>query len=93
VVDGPKAVPDVGVQHPVGAPVGLDPDGLKGWWAERLGRNPKLDGRKSASKIGSTTSFAAVIATRSPTVGMPSGRVLPGCPGLGMRTRRNGAGR
>jgi hypothetical protein len=79
VVDGPKAVPDVGVQHPVGAPVGLDPDGLKGWWAERLGRNPKLDGRKSASKIGSTTSFAAVIATRSRTVGT----VASNCPPCG----------
>ena len=31
---------------------------------------------KSASKIGSSTSFAAICATRSRTVGIPSGRFL-----------------
>ena len=36
---------------------------------------------------------AAAIATRSRTVGMPSGRVLPGLPGFGMWTRRSGLGR
>ena len=40
MVDGPKAVPDVGVQHPVGAPVGLDPDGLKGLVGRALGSKP-----------------------------------------------------
>src|SRR5712691_6959801 len=38
-------------------------------WAERFGRKPKLTGRKSASKIGSSTIFAAAITTRSRTVG------------------------
>ena len=62
-------------------------------WAERFGRNPKLTGEKSASKIGSSTSFAAAITTRSATVGTPSGRYSPRRPGLGMRTRRSGWGR
>jgi hypothetical protein len=62
-------------------------------WAKRFGRKPKLQGRKSASKIASSTNFAAAIATRSRRQGMPSGRVLPGWPALGMRTRRSGAGR
>jgi hypothetical protein len=61
--------------------------------ADRFGRNPKLAWLKSASKIGSNTNFAAAITTRSPTVGIPSGLVCPGRPGLGICTRRNGAGR
>jgi hypothetical protein len=40
VVDGPEAVPNVGVQHPVGGPVGLDPDGLKGLMGRALGPKP-----------------------------------------------------
>jgi len=40
VIDGPKAVPDVGVQHPVAAVVGLDPDGLKGLVGRALGSKP-----------------------------------------------------
>jgi hypothetical protein len=65
----------------------------RAWWAERFGRNPKLTGEKSASKIGSRTILAAVMTTRSATVGMPSGRVAPGLFGLGMWTRRSGRGR
>ncbi len=45
-------------------------------------------GRKSASNSGSITSFTAICTTRSLTVGMPNGRRRPGCPGLGIRTRR-----
>jgi hypothetical protein len=63
------------------------------WWAERFGRNPKLWGEKSASKIGSRTILAAVMTTWSATLGMPSGRVSPGLPGFGMWTRRSGWGR
>jgi len=37
-----------------------------------------------ARDLGSRTIFAAVITTRSATVGIPSGRVSPGLPGLGM---------
>ena len=52
---------------------------------------PEEQSRKSASKIGSSTSSAAVCTTRSRTVGMPSGRSRPS--GLGMYTRRTGCGR
>jgi hypothetical protein len=65
----------------------------RAWWAERFGRKPKLWDEKDASKMGSRTIFAAAITTRSATVGMPSGRVSPGLPGLGMWTRRSGLGR
>ena len=65
----------------------------RAWWADFFGRNPKEQGRKSASKIGSRTILAAVIATRSRKHGIESGLVLPGCPGLGMFTRRRGLGR
>jgi hypothetical protein len=37
--------------------------------AERLGRNPKLHGRKPASKTGSSTIFSAACTTRSRTAG------------------------
>ena len=62
---------------------------------ERRGRAPlrpiaEGDGQKSASKIGSSTSFAACCATRSRTVGMPSGRTPPS--GFGMPRRRTGEG-
>jgi len=59
--------------------------------ADRFGRNPYEHGRKSASKMGSSTILAACWATRSRTVGMPSGRLLPS--GFGMSTRLAGAGR
>jgi hypothetical protein len=36
---------------------------------ERFGRNPKLTGEKSASKMGSRTILAADMTTRSATVG------------------------
>ena len=49
-----------------------------------FGRNPKEQGRKSASNKGSITSFTAICTTRSFTVGMPNGRVFPGCPGFGI---------
>ena len=45
--------------------------------ADRFGRNPNEHGRKSASKIGSSTILAACWATRSRTVGMPNGRLPP----------------
>lgn len=60
------------------------------WVAPRLGRNPNEHGRKSASNIGSRTSFAACWTTRSFTVGMPNGRIWP--VGFGISTRRTGFG-
>ena len=46
---------------------------------------------KSASKIGSSTSIAAVMQTRSRKVEMPSGLSLPLA--FGMKTRLIGSGR
>jgi hypothetical protein len=59
--------------------------------ALRLGRKPYEHGRKSASKIGSSTSFAAICATRSRTVGMPSGLFFPSA--FGMYRRSTAAAR
>ena len=57
----------------------------------RPGRKPNEQSRKSASQIGSSTTFAAAWTTRSRTAGTP--RFLsPPC-GLGMATRRTGNGR
>jgi hypothetical protein len=50
----------------------------KAMCADRFGRNPKLHGRNWASKIGSRTLHAAVMTTRSRTVGIDNGLVLPG---------------
>jgi hypothetical protein len=88
-----QTIAHVGVEHPVAAVVGLDPDGLEGLVGRALGPKP-IAGRQ---EVGLEHRFQdqprRVIATRSRTVGMPSGRVLPGWPGLGMWTRRSGAGR
>jgi hypothetical protein len=58
--------------------------------ALRWGRKPYEEGLKSASKIGSSTSFTACCPTRSLTVGIPSGRSLPS--GLGMYRLSTGGG-
>ena len=60
--------------------------------ADRLGRNPKLHGKKSASKTGSSTIFTAACTIRSRTAAIASGlrSVLPG---LGISTCRAGNGR
>jgi hypothetical protein len=60
--------------------------------ADRLGRNPKLTGRKSASKTGSSTIFTAACTIRSRTGGIDSG-LCSLVPGLGISTRRAGSGR
>jgi site-specific DNA recombinase len=60
--------------------------------AERWGRNPNEHGRKSASKIGSSTIFTAACTIRSRTEGIDSGR-RSSLPGFGMNTRRAGNGR
>src|SRR4029077_3007405 len=52
--------------------------------------NVVLFGSKSASKIGSSNSLAAVCTTRSRMVGIPSGRSPP--PGFGVVPRRTACG-
>ena len=66
----------------------------KAWtWsvALRFGRKPYEHERKSASKIGSSTSRVAACTTRSRIVGMPRGRCFPSA--FGMYRRRTAAGR
>jgi len=53
--------------------------------AERPGRNPKLHGKKPASKTGLDTIFAAACTTRSRTAGIDSG-LSSLVPGLRMKT-------
>ena len=61
---------------------------------DRPGRNPKLHGRKSASKTGSSTIFTAACTIRSRTGGIDNGLCSPaGAPGFGISTRRAGSGR
>src|SRR6266849_1822869 len=67
------------------------------WWisaiascARRFGRNPYEHGLKSASKIGSSTSFRLAWTTRSVMVGIPSLRSFPLF--FGISTRRTSTG-
>jgi len=62
-------------------------------WARRFGRNPYEHGLKSASKMGSSTSFSAAWTTRSAMAGIPSLRSFPDPPGLGIIRSRTGSGR
>ena len=59
--------------------------------ARRLGRKPYEDGLKSASKIGSSTSFRLAWTTRSATVGIPRRRSFPFA--FGIITCRTSTGR
>src|SRR6266487_3369549 len=54
-------------------------------WARRPGRKPYEHGRKSASKIGSSTSFSAACTTRSRTVGTVAANCTFCRSGLGWR--------
>src|SRR6266851_579001 len=58
--------------------------------ARRFGRNPYEHGLKSASKIGSSTSFRLAWTTRSVMVGIPSLRSFPLF--FGISTRRTSTG-
>jgi hypothetical protein len=44
--DRTEAVALIGVEHPVGPPVDLDPDGLTGHVSRALGTKPKADRKK-----------------------------------------------
>ena len=59
---------------------------------DRRGRKPKLHGRKSASKTGSSTIFTAACTMRSRTEAIDSGR-RSAVPRFEMNTRRAGNGR
>ena len=93
MVDRAEEVSDVGLHDMNGVPAReRHPDRLQRLRSPTAsGRNPYDTGRKSASKIGSSTSLAACCTTRSRTVGIPSGRLPPS--GFGISTRRTGAGR
>src|SRR5712691_11087330 len=60
-------------------------------WALRPGRYAYCSGGRSASKIGSSTSIAAVMQTRSRKVEIPNGLSLPLA--FGMNTLLMGSGR
>jgi hypothetical protein len=77
-------------QRPQGSAV-AHPQDVEHIVALRFGRKPYETGRKSASNTGASTSFAAISATRSRTVGIPSGRFLPSA--FGMYRRRTNLGR
>ena len=68
----------------------LFPKGSQGSVTPRPGRNPCEASRKSASYTGSSTIRTARWRILSSNVGIPSGRVSPGEPALGMCTRRTG---
>ena len=92
VVDAAEVIADVGVEHVIPAAraaARAAPPAPASRSASAESRTRTA--RKSASKIGSSTSFAAICATRSRTVGMPSGRFLPSA--FGMYRRRTGCGR
>jgi hypothetical protein len=59
--------------------------------ALRPGRNPYEVGQKSASKIGSSTSLAAIWTILSRSAGMPNLRTFPD-PRLGISRSRTGSG-
>ena len=91
VIDLVETRLDVGLQHPV---VRLRREVVD--LSDRVLRAPvragtrRRHGWKSASKIGSSTSFSAACTTRSVTVGMPNARSFPLA--LGIITCRTGAG-
>src|ERR1039457_6602473 len=62
-------------------------------WARRLGRKPYEHDLKSASKIGSSTSFKLACTTRSVAVGMPRRRSLPFALGIIASRTRTGVNR
>ena len=91
MVDGAEEVADISLEDEL---VALDEpirNRSRASVADRFGRNPKLQGRKSASNKGSRTILAACWHTLSFTVGMPKGLFDPS--GLGISTRRTGEGR
>ena len=87
-----KAVGDVRLHHPAPAPPGLIDEDLQGIVRRPLRAEPKLHGRKSASKIGSSTIFTRGLHDPVTDRGDRQ-RPLLVRPGFGMNTRRAGSGR
>ena len=92
VVDAAKVVADIRVQHvvPASRAHARAASPVPAWRSASAGSHTST-ARKSASKIGSNTSVAAICATRSRTVGIPNGRCRPSA--FGMYRRRTGGGR
>ena len=91
-VDLVEAALDVSVEHPLGALVGRLPDDLNGLMGGRFGRKPKLWARSRPRISVRGRSWPPPSPPGHAPVGMPSGRVLPGFPGLGMYTLRRAWG-
>ena len=82
VLDAAEVVLDVGIQHVIRTGIAQLPEPLQRHLRAAPGRNPYEHGPKSASKMGSSTSLAAICTTRSCTVGMPKGRLAPSAFGM-----------
>jgi DDE superfamily endonuclease len=96
VRDRRAAGSDVRLDHPPAASPALIDEHLQGSCAERPRRNPKLHGRKSASKTGSSTIFSAACTIRSRTAGTCASYSCPFqalfCLGFGVFGELVGAG-
>ena len=82
VVDAAEVIADVRIQHMVAAPRAVHAQRFQCLRRAPLRPNPYDEARKSASKMGASTSVAAICATRSLTVGMPRGRCRPSAFGI-----------
>ena len=91
MVDRVEEFSKINVHDPAASQVHrLLPQRIQGSVAPRPGRKPCEASKKSASYTGSSTIRTARWRILSSNVGIPSGRVSPGEPALGIFTRRTG---
>ncbi len=90
VIDAVEELLDVDLDHVSVAASAREADRFQRLGGVLLRPEPVELSLKSASKIGSMTSFVACCTTRSRTVGIPSGRFVPS--GFGMYCRLTGCG-